>query len=177
MAYEELVKQHQAAAIRTASLVLSGEAEAEDAAQDAFVKGYLALGGFRPGALFRPWILRIVANEARNRRRSAGRRAALALRIAEDRPPDGAASSPEATILVRERREALLKAMSGLSIDDRLVIGFRYFLELGEAEMAEALGVPRGTVKSRLSRALGRLRSKIEPGSAIARSTGEGDER
>jgi len=168
MAYEDLVRRHQDAALRTAGLVLAGAAETEDAVQDAFVKAYAALGRFRAGSAFRPWILRIVANEARNRRRSAGRRAGLALRLAEDRPSDGAAPSPEAAVLATERRAALLGALAGLSDDDRLVLGYRYFLELGEAEMAEALGIPRGTVKSRLSRALERLRREIGPGSVLA---------
>ena len=163
MAYEDLVRRHQAAALRIAGLVLAGTAEAEDAVQDGFVKAYAALGRFRAGAPFRPWILRIVANEARNRRRSAGRRVGLALRLAEDRPSDDAAPSPEAAVLAREQRAALIGAIGGLSVDDRLVLGYRYFLDLGEAEMADALGVPRGTVKSRLSRALGRLRVELGP--------------
>jgi RNA polymerase sigma factor (sigma-70 family) len=163
MAYEELVRRHQDAALRVAGLVLAGGADVEDAVQDAFVKAYAALGRFRADSPFRPWILRIVANEARNRRRSAGRRAGLALRLAEDRPSDAAAPSPEAAVLATERRTALLGAMASLTEDDRLIIGYRYFLELDEAEMAEALGIPRGTVKSRLSRALGRLRTQMAP--------------
>jgi RNA polymerase sigma factor (sigma-70 family) len=177
MAYEDLVRRHQDAALRTACLVLAGESDADDAVQDAFVKAYAALGRFRVGASFRPWILRIVANEARNRRRSAGRRVGLALRLAEDRPADDAAPSPEAAVLARERRAALLGALSGLSEDDRLVLGYRYFLDLGEAEMAEVLGVPRGTVKSRLSRALGRLRVQIGPESPLARVASGGPDR
>src|SRR4030095_9437816 len=77
MAYEELVRRHQAVAIRTAHL-FAPDGDAEDAVQEAFVKANAALGRFRAGAPFRPWLLRIVANEARNRRRSAGRRAGLA---------------------------------------------------------------------------------------------------
>jgi len=161
LAYEDLVRRHQDAALRTAGLVLAGGADAEDAVQEAFVKAYAALGRFRAGSPFRPWILRIVANEARNRRRSAGRRAGLALRFAEDRPTVDAAPSPEAAVLAREQRSTLLAAMSGLGEDDRLVLGYRYFLDLGEAEMAEALGIARGTVKSRLSRAIGRLRTRL----------------
>ena len=70
-AYEELVRQHQDLAYRTAYLITGGAAEAEDAAQEAFVKAYYALGRFRAGAPFRPWLLRIVVNEARNRRKAA----------------------------------------------------------------------------------------------------------
>ncbi len=157
-AYAELVRRYQAPALRTASVLTADPAEAEDAVQDAFVKAHRALGRFREGAPFRPWLLQIVANEARNRRRSAGRRQSLALRMAEDRPPDDAALSPEVAVLARERREVLLAAVGRLAPDDRLVIAYRYFLDLSEAEMADALGVPRGTVKSRLSRAMARLR-------------------
>jgi RNA polymerase sigma factor (sigma-70 family) len=160
MAYEELVRRHQSVAIRTAHL-FAPDGDAEDAVQEAFVKAYAALGRFRAGAPFRPWLLRIVANEARNRRRSAGRRAGLALRSVEDRRPDDAAPSPESAVLAGEARAALLAAVNALRDDDREIIGARYFLELSEAEAAEALGIPRGTVKSRLSRALARLREQL----------------
>ena len=148
-------------ALRTATFVSGRSADAEDAAQDAFVKAYAALPRFRAGAPFRPWLLRIVANEARNRRRSAGRRADLATRVAEDRPTVDAAPSPEAAVLAQESRAMLLAAVNALRDEDREVIAARYFLELSETETAEALGIPRGTVKSRLSRALGRLRERL----------------
>lgn len=157
MAYESLVRRYQDAAVRTAH-VIAPDGDAEDAVQEAFVKAYAALGRFREGAPFRPWLLRIVANEARNRRRSAGRRAGLALRAAEDRRPGDAAPSPESAVLDHEAREHLLGAINALADPDREVIAARYFLDLSEAETAEVLGLPRGTVKSRLSRAIGRLR-------------------
>ena len=160
MAYEELVRRYQDVAVRTAHLI-SPDGDAEDAAQEAFVKAYAALARFRHGAPFRPWLLQIVANEARNRRRSAGRRAGLAIRAAEDRPLDDAAPSPESAVLATERRAVLVSAINALRDDDREVIGARYFLELSESETAEALGIPRGTVKSRLSRALDRLRAQL----------------
>src|SRR4051812_39424526 len=160
MAYEELVRRHQAVAIRTAHL-FAPDGDAEDAVQDAFVKAHAALGRFRTGAPFRPWLLRIVANEARNRRRSAGRRAGLALRSTEDRRPGDAAPSPESAVLADELHTWLLDGVNSLRDDDREVIAARFFLDLSEAEAAEVLGVPRGTVKSRLSRALGRLRATL----------------
>ena len=160
-AYEELVRAHQGIAFRTAYLVAGSAAEAEDAAQEGFVKAYRALGRFRPGAPFRPWVLRIVANEARNRRRSAGRRAALALRAAEEDPSGGAAPSPEGALLAGEERERLLAAVNALREEERLVIACRYFLELSEDETAGALGVRHGTVKSRTSRALAHLREHL----------------
>jgi RNA polymerase sigma factor (sigma-70 family) len=143
-------------------LITGSAADAEEAAQDGFVKAYRALGRFRRGAPFRPWVLEIVANEARNRRRSAGRRTALALRAAGSTASGDAAPSPEGVLLATEEREGLLEAVNGLRDDDRLVIGCRYLLELSEEETAAALGIRRGTVKSRLSRALERLRMQLE---------------
>ncbi len=157
-AYEELVRRYQGIAHRTAFLI-AGDAQADDAAQAAFVKAYRALGRFDRSRPFRPWLLRIVVNEARNLRRAEARRAVLELRAAA--APDSA-PGPEDEAAARERREALLVAVNRLDEADREVIGMRYFLELGEAETATALGVAVGTVKSRLSRALGRLRAVME---------------
>ena len=160
-AYGDLVERYRDIAFRTAYLITRSAADAEDAAQEAFVKAYYALGRFRTQSPFRPWILRIVANEARNRVRSVRRRERLALRVAEDRPSGGAAPSPESAALDRERDEALLTAMAQLSEPDRQIITCRYLLDLSEAETADTLGIRRGTVKSRLSRALGRLRQVL----------------
>ena len=160
-AWETIVRRYQGIAFRTAYVLSGNAADAEEAAQDGFVKAYRALGRFRRGAPLRPWLLRIVANEARNRRRSAGRRKRLALRAAvEDRPGD-AVPSPEAALLAREARERLLAAVERLSDDHRDVVACRYFLQLSEEETAAALGVRRGTVKSRLARALERLREEL----------------
>ncbi len=160
-AFEELVVANQGIAFRTAYLIARNAADAEEAAQDGFVKAHRALGRFRPGSPFRPWLLAIVANEARNRRRSAGRRAALALRAAEEDRPGDAAPSPEAALLAGEGRGRLLAAVESLAEDDRDVIACRYFLELSEQETAAALGLPRGTVKSRTHRALERLKEAL----------------
>lgn len=160
-AYEALVRRYQALAFRTAYLILGGAADAEDAAQDAFVKAYYALGRFRPGAPLRPWLLQIVANEARNRRKAATRRVGLALRVADERLGGNTVPSAETVALVAEERAYLLAALHDLREDDRRVVACRYFLDLSEAEMAAVLGIPRGTVKSRLARALGRLRARL----------------
>jgi len=156
------VHAYQGIAFRTAYLIARGAAEAEDAAQEGFVKAWRALGRFRQGAPFRPWLLRIVANEAHNRRRSAGRRAQLALRAATEVPSGDAAPSPEAALLGSEQRQQLLETVNALPEDQRAVISLRYFAELSEEETAEALDLPRGTVKSRTSRALERLREAYD---------------
>jgi RNA polymerase sigma factor (sigma-70 family) len=160
-AYEEIVRRHQNIAFRTAWVITGSAADAEEAAQDAFVKAYRALDRFREGAPLRPWLLTIVANEARNRVRAAGRRERLALRVAEERRPGDAVPSPEAALLDHERRNELLAALARLSENDRRAVACRYFLELSEEETAAVLDCARGTVKSRLSRALERLRGEL----------------
>jgi RNA polymerase sigma factor (sigma-70 family) len=164
-AYEEIVQRYQQLAFRTAYVITGSAADAEDAAQDAFVKAYKALASFRVGAEPRPWLLTIVANEARNRVRSSGRRHQLELRLAEGFRPGGAAPSPEAAALAAEDTTRLLGLVNELSEEDRLVIASRYFLELSGEETAASLGIPEGTVKSRLSRALSRLRARFDEAS------------
>jgi RNA polymerase sigma factor (sigma-70 family) len=162
-AYADLVQRYTEMAFRTAYLVTGSAADAEDAAQDAFVKAYWALPRFRPGGSFRAWLLRIVGNEARNRRRSAGRRAALELRLAARLRAGATGRSPEAEAEAAEERRALVGALNRMTEEDRQVISCRYLLQLSIEETAAALDLPEGTVKSRLSRALVRLRGLMEP--------------
>ena len=159
--YDQLVREHQGIAFRTAYVITGSAADAEEVVQDDFVKAYRARGRFRSGAPFRPWLLAIVANEARNKRRSAGRRARLELHLAEERPSGGAAPSPEVALLAREERAELLAAIDRLGEEQRAAVACRYFLGLSEAETAAVLGCRPGTVKSRLSRALARLEEEL----------------
>jgi RNA polymerase sigma-70 factor (ECF subfamily) len=161
-AYGQLLGRHQAVAFRAAYLVTGSAAEAEDATQEACVKAWLALGRFRAGAPFRPWLVQIAINEARNRRRGASRRAALALRLGPEPVGTHAAPSAEAQAMAAVERARLADAIGQLRENDQLVIAARYFLGLSESETAIALGLRRGTVKSRLSRALERLHSRLE---------------
>ena len=147
-AFAALVAPHREVSFRLAYVITGAAAEAEDAAQDALVKAWRALGRFRAGEPFRPWLLRIVANEARNRRRSSGRRVRLALRAGAEAPP--AADETD--------RQALLDALHALPDDAQAVLTCRFLLGLSEQETAAALDVAQGTVKSRTSRALERLR-------------------
>jgi RNA polymerase sigma factor (sigma-70 family) len=154
------VRLHQQLVFRTALVLARNAADAEEAAQDAFVKAWRALPRFDRSRPFRPWLLAIVANEARNRRRSAGRREVLVRRAATLDSSPAAAPSPELALLAAERHGALLAALERLSERDRQVIACRYLLELSEAESAVVLDCRVGTVKSRLARALERLRAQ-----------------
>ncbi len=156
------MRTYQGIAFRTAYLLTGSSADAEDAVQTGFVKAWAALPRFRAGAAFKPWLLRIVANEAHNRRRSARRRDELRLRATAAHPQGDAAPSPEGAALGRELREELLRAVERLNERDREVITCRYFLELSETETAAVLRVRLGTVKSRTARALTRLRAEVE---------------
>jgi RNA polymerase sigma factor (sigma-70 family) len=160
-AYVALLRPYEDVSFRTAYLILGTAAEAEDAAQEAFVKAFRALDRFQPGRPFRPWLLRIVANEARNQRRSAGRRGALAARAAHELPRRGATASPEDDVLAAEGRAELLSAVGRLSPPDRLAILGRFVLELSDEEAAALLGVRPVAVRVRVWRALGKLRREL----------------
>jgi RNA polymerase sigma factor (sigma-70 family) len=161
VAFEQLVRAHQGIAVRVAYLVVRDHAEAEDVTQDSFVKAYRALSRFRSGSPFRPWLLRIVRNEALNRIRSSKRRQQLALREANDPVSGGAAPSPETVVVSRSDQARVLAAVDQLPERYRAVLVHRYLLELSEKETASVLGIPGGTVKSRTSRGLERLRDII----------------
>jgi RNA polymerase sigma factor (sigma-70 family) len=164
-AFEELVEPYREIAFRVAYLITRNRSDAEDATQDALEKAWRALGRFRPESPLRPWLLRIAANEARNRRRSTGRREGLVLRAAAASSGEAAPSPEEAAIAADERRR-LLDALERLPDPSRLVLECRYLLGLSEEETAAALGVRRGTVKSRCARALERLREGHGPARA-----------
>lgn len=159
-AYTALVRRHERVVVRVAVTVGQGGVDAEAVAQEAFLRAYRALPRFTLGQEFRPWLLAITANEARNQRRSARRHAGAVGRLAAAAPPAPVASA-ESEALGAAQRTLLLEAVARLPERDRLVITCRYLLELSEREAAAVLGVPPGTVKSRLARALGRLRRTL----------------
>jgi RNA polymerase sigma-70 factor (ECF subfamily) len=160
-AFGELVRRHRPSALRVGTVVLGTPDGADDILQEATERAWRAMGRFRAGAAFRPWLLRIVANAARNERRSKGRRAGLAVRAAIAGARDAAGSAEDAVVTELERQR-VIAALNRLDADDRLTIGLRFFEQLSEREMAEVLDCPAGTVKSRLSRAKARLREELE---------------
>ena len=175
---------HQAAAFRVAYVLAGTAADAEDAAQEGFVKAYLALDRFRPGSAFRPWLLTIVGNEARNRVRARGRRDGLADRAiaavrgaaprstADDGTREVAVTgSAELEVISGETHAEVRAALASLGDDERRVVALRYLLGLSESETAAALGIPAGTAKSRLHRGLRRMREALEAQGAAAEAT------
>jgi RNA polymerase sigma factor (sigma-70 family) len=164
-AYGELVRRYSAIAHRAAVLI-AGPADAEDAVQEAFVRAFYALRRFRRGEKFKPWLLAIVTNCARNKARSRIRQARLSHRLTRTQLAATSLAlsvpSAESTALGADDRSRMLAAVASLPERARLVITCRYLLELSEAETAEVLGWPVGTVKSRLSRALDRLRAELD---------------
>ncbi len=162
-AYGLLVARYTAVAHRLAVLLGAGD-DAQDVLQVAFLKAYDGLGGVREGAQFRPWLLRIVANETHNARRSGGRRAGAHLRALAMAPVGPGPIEPSEAVIAAERRQDLLRAVEALPEKERLAVTYRYLLDLSEAETAAALGWPTGSVKSRLSRGLARLQERLAPG-------------
>lgn len=161
-AWVDLVRQQQVAVFRLAYLLLGDADEAEDVAQEAFIRAFRALDRFDLDRPLRPWLLRITANLARNRRRALGRYLA-ALRRSLEAAPQPVASNPVGEhVRQQEEARALWQAVQRLRRTDQEVIYLRYFLDLSVAETAAAAGVAPGTIKSRLHRALGRLRAVIE---------------
>ena len=157
-AYGDLVRRHQGAALRVAAGICGSTEEARDIVQDAFVKGHRALRSWRGDAPVRSWLLRIVANDARNAVRARARRRQREERFGALREVGGGDPVGDAVALDDEAR-ALLDLLGRLDERDRAVLACRFVAGLSEQETAVALAVPVGTVKSRTARALERART------------------
>lgn len=174
-AYEELIRRYQTVAFRTAWLILNDADDARDAVQTAFLKAWLAIQEVDATRPFQPWLLTIVANEARNRRRARRRwleRLAPAATIDLLVEP---APLPEAEAVRRDEAATILRHLAAMAETDRLTLWCRYVLELGEQETADILGCAVGTVKSRSHRALERLRARLQEAGVQARGAGGDD--
>jgi RNA polymerase sigma-70 factor (ECF subfamily) len=160
-AYDDLVRAHQEAAFRAAYLITHDAAEAQDAAQEAFIRAYAALDRFDVRRPFRPWLLRIATNAALNRVKAAQRRTAMIERYGTRAMDTPNSPTIEARVLRRERSRRVWSAVGQLKPADQQLIVLRYFFELSETELAQAFDVAGGTIKSRLHRALAKLRDAI----------------
>ena len=153
-AWLALVDMHGQAVFRLAYLLTGDADDAADVAQETLLRAYRHLHRFDATQPLRPWLLRIARNLAYNWRRSVRRFAAALGRYQAGRLVQAEASDPAPYDEVRQ-------ALAGLNARDRDVIYVRYFLELSVAETAAVLGVAEGTVKSRLARALARMRAVL----------------
>lgn len=159
-AWEPLMLAHQEPVFRLAYLFLKDADEAKDIAQETFLRAYRMLRRYDSSRPLRPWLLSIAANLARNRIRSAGRYLAALVRSYRAAPPQ--ALNPEEKSSQHLDAQTLWKAIQRLESSDQQLIYLRFFLGLSVAETAQAMMVAEGTVKSRLNRALTRLRTIIQ---------------
>ena len=160
VAYANLVRPHEHVAYRLAAAITGQSADAEEAMQNGFVKAYRSLHRFRVGAAFRPWLLRIVVNEAHNVLRAERRHARLGARAAEQHPPETA--GPDEAVIAREEVETVLGALARLPRPDRLALALRYFAELPDSEAAALAGTSTEAYRVRLVRARRRLQALLE---------------
>lgn len=162
-AFDALIEDHREVIFRYAYLITRDAHSAEDIAQEAVWRAYRGLSGFDQGLAFRPWLLRITRNAARNHQRDLGRRILRITRliVAEANGREESADI-EAMVELGARAERLHQLVARLRPEAREVIYLRFFLGLSVEATASALGVAEGTVKSRLARALKQLRALIE---------------
>jgi RNA polymerase sigma-70 factor (ECF subfamily) len=137
---------------RLAGLILGDAGEAEDAVRDALLAGWRAFGGLRDPARFDQWFHRILVNECRDRLRHRRQLRVVPL----DDAGDPAGGDPFA---LAHRSDGLLRSVSALPQDERVIVLLHYWADVPLDGVAERLALPAGTVRSRLHRALGRLRS------------------
>ncbi len=163
-AYGELVRRHQGAALRLAAGVCGSTEEARDIVQEALVKGYRSLDRYRGDAPVRSWLLRIVANDAKNAIRAKVRRIGREERYdLLDRVSTGAAGGDVVgdRVAAQDETARMLRLLVLLDHRDREILACRFVAGLSERDTAETLGIPIGTVKSRAARALERARELL----------------
>ncbi|MFZ5824598.1 MAG: RNA polymerase sigma factor [Bacillota bacterium] len=148
-AFAELFHRYLTAAWRVAYTITGDSHAADDAVQEAFIIAYHRLGNVAPGARFGPWFHAIAANCARRQARRAVWKRWLPL-LAADSVADAAARE---SLDAAETRGEVWEAVRRLPVDLRVVVALRYVLDMSEVDMAAALGLPAGTIKSRLHRA------------------------
>ena len=157
-ATDALLSAYAPQAFRVALHILGRVADAEEATQTALLKAFSTLGRFDPSRPFAPWLLRIVAREALNLSRAERTRLDFWRRHEQIEE----AEDVEAIAIAREQNRELWRALRRLKAQDRLILTLTYFTGMDEEDVAIALRIRRGTVKSRKHRALTRLRALLE---------------
>jgi RNA polymerase sigma-70 factor, ECF subfamily len=171
-AFEELVAQFERPVYALCFRLLGDAEEARDAAQETFLKVYRGLGGFRGEAGLKTWIYRIAINQAMNQQRWWRRRhreETISLDITRG-PSDmtidsllpGRGASPEAQAISSERERSIMRALGEIKQEYRIALILREIEELSYEEIAEAIGISIGTVKSRIARGREELRRRVK---------------
>jgi RNA polymerase sigma-70 factor (ECF subfamily) len=160
--YEPLVRAHEEDAQRVAMGMLGDADAAHDAVQESFIKAYRAIDRFELGRSFRPWFLQILRNQCRDmlRRRKAGFEVQRMSPVLSERLPSD--SDPTRERQREEAREILWRGLGRISVEHREVLVLKELDGLGYAEIAEAVGIPEGTVASRLYHARRALRAALD---------------
>ena len=158
-AYRLLVERESRAVIGVCQRVLGDPDEAQDAAQDAFVQAFRSLAGYRGDGTFGAWVGRIARRIAVARAVSAGRRVTTDVATAAE-VVRGDATDPLDHVMDLEQSDRLREAVDQLPADQRQVVSLRFFQDMPLERIAVETNVPLGTVKSRLHRALARLREQ-----------------
>ena len=156
---ETLVRLHQLRAIRATYAITNNREMAEDIVADAFLVVYDRIGQFDSSRPFMPWFYRIVVNGAIKANKKASRKGTgggVVQEVLEQQPDTEL--GPEETVLLGEMRKILDIAVQRLPPKQRATLVLRYYLQMGESEIAQALGCPLGTVKWRLYTARIKLR-------------------
>lgn len=169
VAFGVLVEGDIAAMVRLAAVVSGNPADAEDIVQESLTKVLQSLRRFDESRPFRPWFATIVANQARNWKRSRGRRLRLVERIAAQ--VNAPIRDVDELVIEADDASRVVEALQALEPHDREVLALRFLVGLSERESAEALGIASGTVKSRSSRALAKLRAQLESDQKIFRGS------
>ena len=161
-AFRHLVERYQDVLFGTAVLMTGNRAQAEEHVQEAFLAAWRGIHGFHSERPVKPWLMRILVNTVVSQRR---RRAVSTVSLEYESEAEDAAR-PADEIEAQHERLAIRQALAGLNPDQRQVVVLRFFAGLTVPQLAEAIGVREGTVKSRLHRALGQLRDQLTTGDA-----------
>jgi RNA polymerase sigma-70 factor (ECF subfamily) len=163
LAVEALIRRYQNYVYRLCYLVMRTEQDAEDMTQETFIRAFRALPRFeiRKGTSFEAWLYRIAVNACRSRMR---RKWYQVLPWPEPAPQMVAEpeEQPDRLMILGERRNDVLQAVDALGEKHRIVVILRYYAGLSNEEIARALNIPSGTVRSRLHIARHRLRATLE---------------
>jgi RNA polymerase sigma-70 factor, ECF subfamily len=174
-AFDELVRRHQSAVITLARVLTSGRGDAEDLAQDVFVRAWRNIGRFRGDSTFRTWLHRVAINVIRTSQSRQGRLLRMFTARGHDEAPRDPASGEEPVDATLARRQVIDRALATLTDELRIAVTLRDLQGLDYKEIAAALDVPIGTVESRIFRARQKLKPLLAPLLGGSRTAPPGD--